>query len=254
MLLLASAAASSLVTPTALTATAHTLDRLYASDYAERLTIGRRAQLGDDLIYRPGAISTDGSDIVDSALTYGEYDLGFFSECIDCALEHTSASPTRFVDVGSGVGRLVLAATMLWPNRFACCSGVETVAELHRLALVADAALARHHDIDASLLPPRRFVCGDAADDPEHVLSDSDVVFAYCSTWASEGDALSDFSAICGTHLRPGAVVITTDRKLLSVDGLWRFLVLEQREGRNMETGGSSVAFVQEVVESRRGA
>ena len=60
-----------------------------------------------------------------------------------------------FADVGSGVGRLVHAAAALWPHRFARCTGVECVAELHQLALVADAELQAGL---SSPLPPRQFV------------------------------------------------------------------------------------------------
>ena len=72
------------------------------------------------------------------------------------------------------------------------------------------------------------------------------------SAWPSEGEFLSDFSAVCGTCLREGTRVVTTDRKLCSVEGLWRFEMLERLEGHNKETGGRSVGYVQEVVQSRR--
>ena len=65
---------------------------------------------------------------------------------------------------------------------------------------------------------------------------------------------LSDFSAVCGNYLREGTRVVTTDRRLCSVDGLWRFEVLARLEGPNKETGGSSVGYVHEVVQSRRGS
>ena len=71
---------------------------------------------------------------------------------------------------------------------------------------------------------------------------------------ASEGDRLSDFSAVCGNCLRPGARIVTTDKRLLSVDGLWEFELLDELEGPNRETGGTSVAYVQQVVRSRREA
>ena len=79
------------------------------------------------------------------------------------------------------------------------------------------------------------------------------MLFAYSSTWPSEGNLLSDFSAVCGNHLRRGARVVTTDRRLCSVDGLWRFELLDRQEGNNHETGGTSVGYVYEVLESVRG-
>ena len=51
--------------------------------YGDRLTVGRRAQLGPDMVYR----TSIGGNSVDSSLTYGEYDLGHFAALVDRALE-----------------------------------------------------------------------------------------------------------------------------------------------------------------------
>ena len=248
LLPIVSVATVALMAPDALQSVGQLLDAAYPSSYAERLMLGRQAQLGNDLVYRPGAIGCT----VDSALTYGEYDLGFFSECVERALEGAPATvPLTFVDVGSGVGRLTLAAALLWPQRFKRCAGVERVASLHKLACDAERRAAELLPADA---PVRQFVCGDAAEalSPTGELADADVLFAYSSTWPSEGAGLSDFSAVCGTCLRVGSRVVTTDRQLCSVDGLWRFELLDSLEGVNHETGGTSVGYVHEVVQSRR--
>ena len=246
LLVMTAATTSALVTPDALHHASRLLERAYSLSYAERLMIGRKAQFGDELVYRPGAIGSN----VNTALTYGEYDLGFFAQCVDCALEGVKSSHLTFVDVGSGVGRLVLAAATLWPERFSRCAGVEFAAELHRLACDADGRVSELLS-DAS---SRQFICGDAAEalGEGGCLADAHILFAYSSAFASEGDLLSDFSAVCGTNLRVGSRVVTTDRRLCSVDGLWRFEVLDVLEGVNQETGGKSVGYVQEVVQSVR--
>lgn len=250
MMALTTTWAAGLVTAESLSAARTLLDGAYSATYGERLTIGRKAQLGDDLIYRPGDLGCT----IDSSLTYGEYNLDFFAECMECALEglQNPARQLSFVDVGSGVGRLVLASSLLWPERFACCAGVEKVSELHELACDAE---ARMHVSMPHGAPPRKFICGDAADvlTEDGPLADADLLFAYSSTWPSEGDELSDFSVVCGTHLREGTRVITTDRRLCTVEGLWRFDVLATLEGPNRETGGTSIGYVQEVRQSRRG-
>ena len=46
--------------------------------------------------------------------------------------------PETFVDVGSGCGRLVLAASCVWPE-LARAAGVETCADLHMMAVRAQA-------------------------------------------------------------------------------------------------------------------
>ena len=248
MLVLASSTVNALA-PTNLAAAEALVARVYpggagkssgGDEYGERLAIGRKAQLGDDLVYRPGLI---GGGSVDTALTYGEYDLGFFATLVDRALDGGDGAGHSFVDVGSGCGRLVLAASELWPA-LARVSGVESVAELHALAAAASSAAPRAVD----------FYCADAhdalrADGP---LSDASLVFAYTSTWPSFGDELTDFSVTCGTRLKSGTRVVTTDKRL-SNDGPWEVRLLDALEGVNAETGGASVGFVQEVVRSTRG-
>ena len=85
--------------------------------YTTRLRIGRVAQLGADdeapLVYRPGLIDTGSSaQAVESALTYGEYDVDFFAALVDAALTAggRNAHGATLIDVGSGCGRLVTAA------------------------------------------------------------------------------------------------------------------------------------------------
>ena len=216
--------------------------------FTHRERLGRQAQLGSSMVYRPGAIGGDG---VDAALTYGEYDLGLFASLVDRAFgaREGAAVGATFVDVGSGCGRLVLAASVLWPS-LTRCAGVERVAQLHTLATEAAAAAAA----DDLLGAPCTFYCGDATAflGKGDELAQADVLFAYSSTWPSEGDLLSDFSMVCGTRLREGTLVITTDKKLASVAGLWNFRLVDELEGSNRETGGSSVGFIWEVVQSAR--
>ena len=153
------------LTPTNLAAAEALVARVYpggagspsgGDEYGERLAIGRKAQLGDDLVYRPGLI---GGGSVDTALTYGEYDLGFFATLVDRALDGGDGAGHSFVDVGSGCGRLVLAASELWPA-LARVSGVESVAELHALAAAASSA-ARARSI--SIAPTRTTRCAPTA-------------------------------------------------------------------------------------------
>ena len=211
------------------------------SDYGERLVVGRAAQLGPEMIYRPGV--TNG---IEAALTYGEFDFGFFAELVQRALdEQGSSAGQTFVDVGSGCGRLVFGAAALWPD-LACVAGVERVDELHRLAVAATA-------FDLPLIPRRQFICGDAADSlaAGGTLANADVLFVYSSAFPSHGDLLTDFSEMCGEHLRVGTRIVTTDKRL--ADGeLWSFKLIEAIDGPNRETFGS-VGYVQEVTRSIRG-
>lgn len=75
--------------------------------------------------------------------TYGEYDLFFFAQLLDKALEYSNSeekddddepvSNKVFCDIGSGTGRLVLAAAALHPG-FRQCRGIELLNSIHVVA------------------------------------------------------------------------------------------------------------------------
>ena len=72
--------------------------------------------------------------------TYGEFDLYFFSELLDRALDYCqdtecdSWNDKVFTDVGSGSGRLVFAAAALHPG-WKLCRGVEVLKSIHNVAV-----------------------------------------------------------------------------------------------------------------------
>ena len=66
-------------------------------------------------------------------LTYGEFDLDGFHHALDCAVEGLpDLRRCTFCDLGSGAGRLVLAAAARYP--WAKCVGIEALPELHHMA------------------------------------------------------------------------------------------------------------------------
>ncbi|KAL1523454.1 hypothetical protein AB1Y20_018394 [Prymnesium parvum] len=222
------------------------LSQAYAAHpFDERLMIGRQAQLGDQMVYRPGLLGCR----VPSELTYGEFDLGFYAQLVDTALSTRGQEGGVLVDVGSGCGRLVLASAVLWPG-LRRVAGVEKVEPLHAIALAASQAVR---------LPPgaptAEFFCSDAhealrAGGP---LQDASILFAYSSTFPSCGDVMTDFSELCARCLRPGTLVIVTDKQLGSI-GDAEFKLLDAVEGRNAETGGASVGYIYQVIRSLRDA
>lgn len=75
--------------------------------------------------------------------TYGEFDLYFFAELLDRALDYynenqhvksTNWDGKVFTDVGSGTGRLVFAAAALHPG-WKLCRGVEVLQGIHDVAI-----------------------------------------------------------------------------------------------------------------------
>lgn len=133
---------------------------------------------------------------VDGALTYGEYDLGHFCALVEraCADRPGGLEGATLLDCGSGCGRLVVAASALWPEMERAI-GIEKVQPLHALGIAAVAQLPAEQQARLSLL------CGDAHDLTD-AMRQADVVFAYSSAFASQGDLLTDFSYTCGTRLR----------------------------------------------------
>ena len=119
--------------------------------YASRMAVGRRALLGDEMIYR-STIGGGGGQQIDSALTYGEYDLAHFYDLVSRA---GSLEGATLVDCGSGCGRLVVAALALWPE-LRCAVGVEKVEALHQIAVETVATLPPDDQRRAALH------CGDA--------------------------------------------------------------------------------------------
>lgn len=88
--------------------------------------------------------------------TYGEYDLYFFGELLDRALDYYNEyqeikSPTWdgkvFTDIGSGTGRLVFAAAALHPG-WRLCRGVEVLVGIHNIAV--ETLEKCRHEVDGS--------------------------------------------------------------------------------------------------------
>ena len=180
-----------------------------------------------------------------------QYDLGFYAHLVDTALSADRQEQEQaLVDVGSGCGRLVLAATALWPS-LRRVAGVEKVRALHDVALAASEAATM-----PSAAPACEFFCADAHDvlRAGGALDDADVLFAYTSAWASHDGVLTDFSELCGLCLRPGARVIVTDKQLRTAESRWEFQLIDAVEGPNTDTGGTSIGYVYEVVRSGRSA
>ena len=106
-------------------------------------------------------------------LTYGEFPLPLFGELVDRAACYAAAcqggrrADAEFLDLGSGAGRLVLAAAAM-SNPWKRCRGVEY---LHSLHLLAEEKLDEAGDLSAFL--------------------QSDVMFEECS-WESPGLDLSN--------------------------------------------------------------
>ena len=113
--------------------------------------------------------------------TYGEFPLPFFGELLDKAAASSAACPggdrsaAEFLDLGSGAGRLVLAAAAATPP-WKRVTGVEFLSSLHTLA---EEKLAQAQALPGGLLTSEVVLENCSWDSESLDLSSIDVAFAY---------------------------------------------------------------------------
>jgi SAM-dependent methyltransferase len=142
----------------------------------------------------------------DRSLVYGEIDPRAFAEL----LERVGVAPGEvFWDVGSGTGKPVLLAAMLFP--FSGCFGVEVLEPLYA---ESQARLERYRREVLPQLPDEkwgqrlRFVLGRYEDVD---LFDADVLFSHCTCF---DDAQLEALAATAAWLKPGSRIVTVGQPL----------------------------------------
>lgn len=163
-----------------------------------------------------------------SGRTYGEFTeyfegLTFFetlvSRCIELHQQKKGAVPLSFADLGSGTGRVVLEASMLWPTTLRACRGIEASKYLH------EGALDAHNRHLTSLLggeATSQDLCCEfthaSFEDPaaREILAETDIAFAYSTAFPSTSSNGMEWLV---KHLQPlpiGSLVVTIDNPLLA--------------------------------------
>lgn len=180
-------------------------------------------------------------------LVYGEFPLAFFQDVLTRAeqlREAQSAAPTtpllRFVDVGSGFGRLVLGAAWLRP-RWSSFVGVELLPELHHAAAQA-LELAKQQSQSPSLDRCSLLRCDMTAPAAAAVLHKADIVFAYASAFPTLDDGLTVellSNSILAARIKPCTIVATIDGWLNEE----HFELLAELQAHNDDNGESATAF-----------
>lgn len=158
------------------------------------------------------------------ALTYGEFDVKSLAHILDqvkllqqthdCGNYKCSRDNQIFTDLGSGTGRMVLAAAALDPD-WRLCRGIELLPRLHETAV----AVAQERDCTTNAVTadsqtttqtsrqaPVQLVCGSMMDID---FSDSDVVFCFSTCMADIMESVVGAAII--RQCRPGTIVVTTD-------------------------------------------
>ena len=141
------------------------------------------------------------------SLTYGEIPL----TSLACILaRHTRLSDhTVFADIGSGIGRGLIAALMC--HHFEHCIGIELLCTLHDQALLAKTAYEQSsggESVDGSVL---QLICGDFRTRTEWHCAD----VVYVNSTCFDRLLMADLSVAC-EHLPLGATVITQTYRLSS--------------------------------------
>jgi hypothetical protein len=190
-----------------------------------------------------------------AANTYGEFDFYSFAQLLEVAIQELSTSVEdeedeekaqamniTFTDIGSGAGRLVLAAAALHPfwRRY---RGVELLPGLHAMAQTVHAQWIEstrttttttrwneddendddENDDDEHNQPPLgantagadvdriEWTCGSFTD-PYFYFGDSQIIF--CFSTCMDQSTIDSLGQAIGRQCRPGTVVITTDYRL----------------------------------------
>mmetsp|Transcript_13942 Transcript_13942/g.20854 ORF Transcript_13942/g.20854 Transcript_13942/m.20854 type:complete len:272 (+) Transcript_13942:85-900(+) len=192
-----------------------------------------------------------------TTLIYGEIDFDSFGICIEKIKQiygkpNVGASGPQgvlqgrgglFYDLGSGIGRAVIAAAVL--HNFDVCTGIEILEGLHQAsALVLEAYetkgksdLARATDTVVDMKH------GDILDMEFKDWRDGDVVFANSTCF---DDSLMHKIAALAVGMRKGSFFITFTKSLPIAD----FEVLEY-ELYDMSWGGATVYIHQKITEPR---
>lgn len=179
--------------------------------------------------------------------TYGEFDFFFFAQLLDKVSQRRDDEFRVFTDIGSGTGRLVIAAALLHPSLR--CRGIEILSGIHEVAQQMSSGIDN-----------TEFVCG-SFEDPYLYFGDSDVIFCFSSCMGD--DLIAKLSVAVGRQCRPGTVVITTDKPLdlegtvprIPNDdrvphGKFKMELIDVVDGYCWLTGGSSTAYIHSVVQS----
>jgi hypothetical protein len=244
-------------------------------DYGSRLRVGGDAQGLTDPAGGAVVVAVSAHD-PRLAFTYGEFPLKSLDALLDRAERYCISNqeihqgqyddptrrrrPLRFVDVGSGCGRLCLYVALTRPSWDV--SGIECAPLLHQQAVLATERAITAGYLRALEEDPVRPSHGDStrssvvhfhcamANDATSVLHRADIVFAYSTTWESSGFSTATSSMLLSEPWQQlftaactqGSVVITTDRSLdassTTAAATWK--MLEQVDVDNPEVGGSA--------------
>eukprot|EP00633_Aureoumbra_lagunensis_P010498 CAMPEP_0197326972 /NCGR_PEP_ID=MMETSP0892-20130614/2266_1 /TAXON_ID=44058 ORGANISM="Aureoumbra lagunensis, Strain CCMP1510" /NCGR_SAMPLE_ID=MMETSP0892 /ASSEMBLY_ACC=CAM_ASM_000538 /LENGTH=258 /DNA_ID=CAMNT_0042821425 /DNA_START=180 /DNA_END=956 /DNA_ORIENTATION=+ len=149
------------------------MEMLYpSSERWDRVNLGKIAQgIKQGVALRPDAPGQE--------LTYGEFEIESLEECLSAATHGLKENNVDLLDIGSGTGRLVMCAALLFPE-WSCCRGVEISP-----ALYADADARRIRAENQGLLGPGHvhFACANVLTDMKLEFPHTNLFFIYATAF-----------------------------------------------------------------------
>lgn len=150
------------------------------------------------------------------SLTYGEIKFEGIAAIFKRMREHGFPPPegsAAFVDVGSGIGNLAVAAALIEP-RLTYIKGVEVLPELHR---VAEQAKERYYQSVTSAHKPHIvFEHGDAARTDWAPQKQMSLVVMHATAFSDQ--LMLDLSKHAEKHVAPGSLVVALTLRLPSAE------------------------------------
>lgn len=172
-------------------------------------------------------------------LTYGELDVELTCRALEVA---GLQDGERFVDIGSGYGRVVCTTALLYPQLDAVI-GIEVVPELHSGARDFEQSLRQYAERCTHPLPlaPIEWFCNDYRDvHLEEVLRRSDVALCFATTWGSVKQlVLDELSSTLANHMAVGRRAVIVDKQLCEEHG---WMLMHRFDAVNEATDESTVS------------
>jgi hypothetical protein len=161
---------------------------------------------------------------------YGELGIDALAKVLDAV---GVGKGDTFLDIGSGDGMLVMGASLLWPEHFKSCVGLEILPSLYERSLAFQPQFQQMVDKDGIPSCPIKFQLGnvydvlttDADDYDRKLLKDivkqTTVAVCFATTWSRgiPGQRLDRLSKALGSAMRPDSRVVIIDGRLDCEDG-----------------------------------
>lgn len=170
-------------------------------------------------------------------LTYGEVDVHLLEKSLRLA---GVTDKSHVVDIGSGYGRAVLAAALLFPQ-IDKVTGIELLMPLYRGAIEYESLLRSSGVLENDISNAEiRWLNDDyRSEKAQLILETADLALCFATTWGDlDNLKLPELSRILANKMAIGSRAIIVDKQLCEGDG-WR--LLEQFDCVNTDTAESTV-------------